>query len=103
MDAGQRDLGVSLSCGTKRQGCWNRVGSSGTFLDRLFSLLERGAGKGINDQKFFPTDPMMNTPFVCREATGAGIHGSNCCLPCGSFLFAPLFKAFLVLRSSWRR
>lgn len=88
MDAGQRDWGVSLSCGTKRQGCWNRVVKLGHFPDLLFSLPERG--KGINDQKFFsPQTPLVSYSVCLPRGDRSRNHGSIRCFTCGSFLFAP--------------
>ena len=69
-------------------------GSYGHFPESL--LVGKGA---LNDQKSFSSTDHMNTPFVCREATGAGIAGQHL-LPftCGSskalvvsFFFLPLF------------
>jgi hypothetical protein len=47
--------------------------NKGTFPHVVYSL-PRSAGKGVDDLKlFFPPTDSMDTPFVCREATGAGM------------------------------
>ena len=69
-----RDRECTRSCGTKRQRCWNRVGSWALSHISLLLVSERRADKGIlNDQKFFSssTDP-MNTPFVLPRGDRSG-------------------------------
>ncbi|KAI0000709.1 hypothetical protein BJV74DRAFT_794384 [Russula compacta] len=66
----KRDWEGCSSCGVKRRGCWNRV-QGGTF--RVLSLPEREQVGGLMAMTRVLRGGLMHTPFVRREATGAGV------------------------------